>query len=59
MLFRSQRDVQADFKQFFKLDIDSIGAVAIMTDCDDSKGSGHAWFGDLHFLPRPLAAGKP
>jgi hypothetical protein len=53
-----QRDVQADFKKFFNLDIDSIGAVAIMSDCDDSKSTGHAWFGDMHFLPRADAA-KP
>lgn len=52
-----QRDVRADFRQFFNLDIDNIGAVAIMSDCDDSKGSGHAWFGDIHFLP-PAAAAK-
>lgn len=54
-----ERDVQADFKQFFNLDLDSIGAVAIMTDCDDSHGSGRAWFGDLRFLPRPARGSTP
>jgi hypothetical protein len=47
-----RRDVQADFKQFFGLDIDKIGAVALMSDCDDAHGKGQAWYGDLHFLPR-------
>jgi hypothetical protein len=53
-----QRDVQADFKQFFNLDLDKIGAVAVMSDCDDAHGSGQAWYGDLRFQPRP-PPGKP
>lgn len=48
-----QRDVQADFHQFFGLDIDKIGAVAVMSDCDDAHGKVRAWFGDLHFDARP------
>jgi hypothetical protein len=52
-----QRDVKADFKQFFNLDLDKIGAVALMSDCDDAHGKGRAWYGDLRFLPRP--PGKP
>jgi hypothetical protein len=51
-----QRDVRADFKQFFGLDVDKIGAVAVMTDCDDAHGKGQAWFGDLRFEAR--TAGK-
>lgn len=47
-----QRDVRADFQQFFGMDIDKIGAVAVMTDCDDAHGKGRAWFGDLHFDAR-------
>jgi hypothetical protein len=47
-----RRDVQADFKQFFGLDIDKVGAIALMTDCDDAHGKGQAWYGDLRFLPR-------
>lgn len=53
-----RRDVKADFKQFFKLDLDKIGAVALMTDCDDAHGKGRAWFGDLRFIPVP-PPGKP
>lgn len=56
---QEQRDVRADFKQFFGLDIDKIGAVALMSDCDDAHGKGSAWFGDLHFTAAPSAsAGK-
>lgn len=49
------RDVQADFKQFYNTDLKQIGAVAVMTDCDDSHGKASAWYGDLHFVapPRP------
>jgi hypothetical protein len=47
------RDVQADFKQFFGIDVDKIGAVALMSDCDDAHGKGQAWFGDLQFSARP------
>jgi hypothetical protein len=46
---QEQRDVHADFKQYFGIDIDKIGAVALMSDCDDSHGKGQAWFGDLQF----------
>jgi hypothetical protein len=53
---QEQRDVQADFQQFFGLSIDKIGAVAVMSDCDDSHSQGRAWFGDLQFSPRPAPA---
>ena len=43
------RDVRADFKQYFDLDIDSIGGVAVVTDCDDAHGQANSWFGDLQF----------
>lgn len=50
---QEQRDVRADFQQFFGLDIDKIGAVAVMSDCDDAHGKGQAWFGDLRFSAPP------
>jgi len=57
---QESRDVQADFRQFFGLEIDQIGAVAVMSDCDDSHGKGSAWFGDLQFSPREVqSASKP
>jgi Protein of unknown function (DUF3047). len=42
-------NVRADFKRVFGKDIDSIGAVAVMSDCDDSHNHAQAWFGDIHF----------
>lgn len=56
---QEQRDVHADFKQFFGIDIDKIGAVALMTDCDDAHGKGQAWYGDLQFQPQPAAQAAP
>jgi hypothetical protein len=45
-------DVQADFRRFFGTQVDKIGALALMTDCDDSHSQSHAWYGDLEFVPR-------
>lgn len=44
-----RRDVRADFKRYFGLDLDAADGVAIMTDCDDSGGATRAWYGDLRF----------
>lgn len=44
-----QRDVRTDFKTVFDADVDHAGAVAIMTDCDNSHRRGEAWYGDLYF----------
>jgi hypothetical protein len=41
------RDLRADFKKYFDLEPESLAGVAIMSDCDDHKGSARAWFGDL------------
>lgn len=46
------RDVRADFARYFKAEVDKIGAVVVMTDCDDAHGRGEAWYGDLRFEPR-------
>ena len=48
---QESRNVRADFKRVFGADVDSIGAVAVMTDCDDSHNHMQAWYGDLHFAP--------
>ena len=44
-----KRNVRADFKQLFGEDIDSIDAVAIMTDTDNSNGKVSTVYGDLWF----------
>lgn len=46
------RNVRADFKRVFGDDVSQIGAVAVMTDCDDSHNRGQAWYGDLRFVAR-------
>lgn len=46
------RDVGADFKRVFGDDVKTLGAVAVMSDCDDSHNHGEAWYGDLRFTAR-------
>jgi len=42
-------NVREDFKRLHGQELDSINAVAIMTDCDDTGGTARAWFGDISF----------
>jgi hypothetical protein len=44
-----KRNVRADFQQLFGEEIDSIDAVALMTDTDNSGQSASAWYGDIYF----------
>ena len=44
-----RRDVRADFKRYFGLDVATLDGVAIMTDCDDAGGSARAWYRDIRF----------
>lgn len=44
-----RRDVRADFRRYFGLDVAAIDGVALMTDCDDAGGSTRAWYADLRF----------
>lgn len=44
-----KRNVREDFKQAFGRDIESIDAVAIMTDTDNAGGSASAWYGEIYF----------
>jgi len=43
------RDVRADFKRYFGLELDALDGVSVMTDCDDAGGATRAWYGDLRF----------
>ncbi|MDX1497626.1 MAG: DUF3047 domain-containing protein [Salinisphaeraceae bacterium] len=45
------RNVREDFRELFGMDVDSIDAVAIMTDCDNSDAEALAWYGTLQFEP--------
>jgi hypothetical protein len=44
-----RRDVRADFKRYFGLDVAAADGVAIMTDCDDAGGATRAWYEGLRF----------
>lgn len=39
-----ERNVQADFKKYFDMDINRIDAIAIMTDTDNTKGEAEACY---------------
>lgn len=41
------RDLRADFKRYFDLDVDALDGVALMSDCDDFKGTTSAHYGDI------------
>lgn len=45
-----RRDLHEDFKKLFGLELKSLDGVALMSDCDDHKGKGHAWYGDIRLL---------
>ncbi len=47
-----QRNIQADLKRYFGEEIDSIDAVAIMTDTDNSGQKATAWYGDIFFTSK-------
>jgi len=48
-----RRDLQADFKKYHDRDVDSIDALAVMSDCDDTGEQAEAWYGEIRLLPRP------
>ena len=47
-----KRDVRADFRRLFGEDIDTLDAVALMTDSDSSGQTASAWYGDIQFTAR-------
>jgi len=47
---RYQRNIQADFKQYFDLDVTEISAYAIMTDTDNTEGEASAYFKNIQFI---------
>lgn len=44
-----QRDIRADFKTYFGMDIDHVDGVALMTDCDDAGIAAVTEYGDITF----------
>ncbi|MEK6806432.1 MAG: DUF3047 domain-containing protein [Pseudomonadota bacterium] len=47
-----RRDLRADFKDYFELDIETLDGIALMSDCDNAGGAMRAWFGDIKLLER-------
>lgn len=45
------RDVAADFKQLFNIDIDKLTGYAVMVDGDNANKEATAWFGEIKFSP--------
>lgn len=46
-----RRNIAEDFRRYHGRDIETIDAVAIMTDCDNRGGTAEAWYGPIRFLP--------
>jgi len=47
-----RRDLAADFHRCFGEEPPGIGAIAVMTDSDNTKGSAVAYYGDITLGPR-------
>jgi hypothetical protein len=43
------RDVRADFRRLFGVDVRYVDGVALMTDTDNTGASAVAWYGDIYF----------
>ena len=48
-LLTERRNVREDWRRAFGEDIDTLDAVAIMTDTDNSGQSARAWYGQPRF----------
>ncbi len=47
-----RRDLRADFKRYFDLDLETLDGIALMSDCDNAGGATRAWFGDVKLVSR-------
>lgn len=50
---QEERDIRADYKRLFGEDPPKAGAVAIMTDTDNTGESAVAWYGDISLAASP------
>ncbi|MFC1868277.1 DUF3047 domain-containing protein [Thermodesulfobacteriota bacterium] len=46
------RNVYKDFREYFRQDPPMVGAIAIMTDTDNTGEEAVAWYGPIRILPR-------
>jgi hypothetical protein len=44
-----KRNIREDYKRLFGKDVETIDAVALMTDTDNAGGRATAWYGDIYF----------
>jgi hypothetical protein len=47
--FQEKRNVREDIRRYFGREVNTIKAVAIMTDTDNSGQQAIAWYGDIWF----------
>lgn len=55
MWLTEQRDIVADYRRLFGSEPTRLGAVAVMTDTDNTGGEATAWYGDITLSTTPLA----
>ena len=48
-----ERDILADYRRLFKEEPREIGAIAIMTDSDNTASEANAWYGDISVATLP------
>jgi hypothetical protein len=48
-----QRDILADYRRLFGAEPRQLGAIAIMTDTDNTGGEATAWYGDITLSSTP------
>ena len=46
-----RRDVRADFRRLFGMDVNELEGIAVMTDSDNSRQSARAWYGEISLHP--------
>ena len=46
-----RRNVRADFRRLFGMEVEALQGIAIMTDSDNSGQSARAWYGEIAFHP--------
>lgn len=51
-----QRDILADYRRLFGGDPRQLGAIAVMTDTDNTGGEATAWYGGIEISSLPYAA---
>ena len=46
-----RRDVRADFRRLFGMEVEELEGIAVMTDSDNCGQSARAWYGEIAFHP--------